>query len=377
MSLMAIEFKSERRGGEATQAARAPLRELRLGPRRVSARDRMFFLERLALMLETGTALHAGLDSLAQQTDNTRLREVARTLRQDVASGLSFSQAVGRHPQIFSRSYVNLIEAGERSGILVSVLQRLMEMEEKHMQMRSSLLSTFYYPAFLAVFSLAVIVFVLVVVFPKFGNLFADIADELPFTTLLLMAASDFLREYWVFVTSGMIGAGILVYRWVRRPGGSAVIDRLKLRLPVLRDIFAQIYLSQFLRVMGLSIANGVSVPDALRACQEIVDNSEFRRFLERVQRQVHEGRGISAAFQETAFVPPLVRQMIATGDEAGNISVVMARIATFYERELMRKLAALSKMVEPIMLLVMGVVVGLVVASLILPIFKLSRAVG
>ncbi|NIV52742.1 MAG: hypothetical protein GWN53_12810 [Gammaproteobacteria bacterium] len=175
----------------------------------------------------------------------------------------------------------------------------------------------------------------------------------------------------------GTIAAVILVYRWIRQPEGAAAIDRLKLRVPVLRDIFAQIYLSQFLRVMGLSIANGVSVPDALRACQEIVNNSEFRRFLDRVQRQVHEGRGISAAFQDTSFVPPLVRQMIATGDEAGNISAVMTRIATFYERELMRQLTTLSRMVEPIMLLVMGVVVGLVVASLILPIFKLSRAVG
>ncbi len=373
---MAIEFKTAQRQDEARQV-RPAFRELRIGPRRVSARDRMFFLERLTLMLETGTSLHSGLDSLAQQTDNVRLREVVQTLREDIASGLSFSQAIGRHPRIFSRSYVNLIEAGERSGILIAVLQRLTEMEEKNMQLRASLLSTFYYPAFLAVFSVAVVLFVLVVVFPKFADLFSDIADQLPFTTIFLMAASEFLREYWAFVLSGVIAAAILAYRWISRPEGAAAIDRLKLRVPVLRDVFAQIYLSQFLRVMGLSIANGVSVPDALRACHEIVNNAEFRRFLERVQRQVHEGKGISGAFQDTVFVPPLVRQMIATGDESGNLSVVMTRIATFYERELMRKLANLSRMVEPVMLLVMGVVVGLVVASLILPIFKLSRAVG
>lgn len=373
---MAIELKQRSRERSAPRR-RTPLRRLSFGTPRISPKDRMFFLERMALMLETGSSLHASLDSLGQQVENPRLRQVVRTLRQDIASGLSFSQAVARHPDVFSRSYVNLIEAGERSGIMAAVLQRLMEMEEKHMQMRASVLSAFYYPAFLVLFSIAVILFVLVVVFPKFGNLFADIADELPFTTLILMAASDFLRQYWMAVIALVAAGAFAVYRWMMQPQGAAAIDRLKLRVPALRQIFVQVYMSQFLRVMGLSLANGVSVPDALRACQEIVDNREFQRFLERVQRQVHEGKGISAAFQDPMFVPPLVRQMVATGDESGNLAVVMTRVATFYERELMRRLATLSKLIEPLMLLIMGVLVGLVVASLILPIFKLSRAVG
>jgi type II secretory pathway component PulF len=345
--------------------------------RGVSAKDRKFFIERLALMLDTGSSLHASLESLGQQVDNPRLREILEALQQDVSSGMAFSQAVAKHPQVFSRTYVNLIEAGERAGIMPAVLEQLMEMEDKQMQLRSSLLSAFYYPAFLVCFSVAVVLFVLIVVFPKFGPLFANIADELPPTTLFLMAASNFLRKYWILVIAASAVAGFITYRWLSRPEGAATIDRLKLRLPVVREIFAQIYLSQFLRVMGLSLANGVSVPDALQACREIVDNVEFRGFLDRVQRQVHEGKGVSAGFQGTDFVPPLVRQMIATGDESGNVSVVMTRVAVFYEREFMRRLSTLSKLVEPLMLLVMGVVVGLVVASLILPIFKLSRAVG
>ena len=161
------------------------------------------------------------------------------------------------------------------------------------------------------------------------------------------------------------------------RDGGGELLDRLKLRMFYLRDIFVQLYLVQSLRVMGLSLGNGVSVMDTLASCRDVVQNRLYRRFISQVEVKVQEGEGLAAAFEETEFIPPAVRQMISTGEETGNLPRVMSRVAAYYERELDKRMAAFARAVEPIMLIVMGAVVGLVVSSLILPIFKLSRAVG
>jgi type II secretory pathway component PulF len=190
------------------------------------------------------------------------------------------------------------------------------------------------------------------------------------------MFLSDFLREHWLptlLVAAGALAA--LVY-WLRTPAGVLLLDQLKLRTPVIRDIFIQTYLNQSLTVIGMSLANGVPITVALRAAQDVVGNSIFARFLKTILGNVEQGRGIAVGFNEAAFIPPMVRQMIATGEQTGNVAKVMRRVADFYARELDKRVAAFAKMIEPIMLIVMGVVVGLLVSALILPIFKLSRAV-
>jgi type II secretory pathway component PulF len=171
-------------------------------------------------------------------------------------------------------------------------------------------------------------------------------------------------------------GVAVLVW-WLHTAAGKALLDRLKLKVFGLRDIFIQIYLIQSLRILGLSIGNGVSIPDALASCREVVSNKVFQAFLVTVEHKVNEGSGFATAFQQADFIPPTVKQMVTTGEETGSLPRVLGRIADYYERELGKKLAAFSRMVEPIMLIVMGGVVGLIVSSLILPIFKLSQAVG
>jgi type II secretory pathway component PulF len=226
------------------------------------------------------------------------------------------------------------------------------------------------------VFSIAVIAFVLVFIFPKFSDLFQSIRDQLPWPTLVLMFASDMLRHYW-WAILGVVGITALLFgHWLRTPGGKLIVDGLKMRAPIIGEIYVQIYLSQTLAVLGMSLANGVPITAALKAVQDVVDNSIFFDFLRNIQRHVNEGRGVAIGFLETEFVPPMVKQMIATGDQTGNLAKVMSRVSDFYGRELNKRIAVVAKGVEPVMLLVMGVVVGLIVASLILPIFKLSRAV-
>lgn len=372
---MALELKNTTSVPAAPRAA-TRITKLKRTTGRFSAKDRMFFTERLALLLDTGNPLYTSLDILAQQADKPIMAKMVNELREDIAGGLAFSQALAKHPAMFSSAYVNLIGASEQGGFMADVLKQLMEMEEKSAQLRATIVSAFTYPGFLTVFSFAVIMFILTVVFPKFEVLFTAIADQLPASTLVLMAASDLLRQHWLVLVTGLGAIVFGLTRWLASKRGMAALDRFKLSVPIVRNICIELYIAQSMRVIGLSLGHGVSVPDTLRACRDVVKNSVYRRLMEKVELEVNEGRGIAAGFEDSDIVPPLAQQMIATGDRSGNVSMVATRIADFYERELTKRLTLFSKLIEPVMLLVMGVVVGLIVASLILPIFKLSKAV-
>lgn len=341
------------------------------------ATDRMFFTEQLALLLETGESLYGALTTIVKQTENAKMRRIVEQVAQDISEGQSFAYALSQHQQIFSSTYVNLIGASEAGGFMHEVLQQLLTMDKKREELRSTLISAATYPAFLITFSLAVVVFVLVVVFPKFGAMFTSIYDQLPMSTKALMSLSDLLRQNWWMVLGGLVAGFMLLRQWLISDSGRSRVDRWQLYVPGIRDIFTQIYLVQSLQVMSLSLLNGVSVMDSLESCRDVVKNSLFRKLISRVEEQVQAGAGVAAGFAEAEFLPALAKHMITTGEQTGNLGKVMGRIADYYEAQLTKKLDALSKLAEPIMLLVMGVIVGVLVSSLILPIFKLSRAVS
>jgi type II secretory pathway component PulF len=355
----------------------AQLQSIRFGrPRAGGVRERMLFTEQLALLLDTGVSLHAALKGMQAQEVEPARRALLAALSDDILEGKPLSAALARQPEMFAPVYVNLVAAGERGGFLPQVLQQLIDMDEKAERLRSTLASALSYPAFLIFFSVATIVFVLVGVFPKFADMFEQIRSQLPLSTLVLMALSDVLRLHWPWLLGGIgvaLAAGV---RWWQQPHARSVLDGWKLQLPLVRELFAQVYLSQTLRVLGLSLANGVPLVDALHACQDVVRNVIFSRFIATLRQQVTEGQGLAQGFRESPFVPPLVQQMVATGEETGNLAKVMGRVADHYDRELARRIALFARLAEPVMLLVMGALVGLIVASLILPIFKLSRAI-
>jgi len=333
--------------------------------KKLDVTDRIFFTEQLSLMLEAGMPLYESLKAFSSLENKPQLNIILSSLINDVEEGKSFSAALGKHPEFFSMAYINLVAAAENGGFLDKVLTELKVMDQKREKLKATVVSAMIYPAFLILFSFAVVIFVLIAVFPKFAVLFERIHDELPVTTLFLMAASNALINYWWLFLSALVLIVVSVYYWLGTPHGVEVLDRLKLSVVLIKDIFIQLYLVQSMRLMAMSMANGVSAIDTLGACSEVVNNSVFNRFISQLKTHVKEG------------APPTVKQMIKTGDATGNLAQVMARIADYYETELEKKLALFARMVEPIMLLVMGVVVGLLVSSLMLPIFKLSRAVG
>ena len=380
---MALEWEE---ANDAPVAAKAPARTGARAPAwagalaganaRIGAADRMLFTERLALLLETGVALHDALRALQEQTEKPRLKAIIGDVAEDIVAGQRFSDALARHPDLFPSTYINLVGASEVGGFLPQVLEQLVMLEEKQERLRSTIVSALSYPGFLVVFSVLVVLFILVAVFPKFSVLFTSIYDELPVTTRFLIGASALLTQHGTAIGIGvlMLAAGALIA--LRRPDVRAWLDRLKLRTPYVKDIFVKIYLTRLMRVMGISLERGVTVLATLEACRNVVGNAEFQRFIGDLEVQVTEGRGIAAGFRDSPLIPVSVKQMIGTGEATGTLGRVMGRVADFYERDLTRQLNQLAKMAEPIMLLVMGVLVGTIVTSIILPIFKMSRAV-
>ena len=343
----------------------------------VTAKDRNFFTEQLALMLSTGTNLHACLQAIHEQASRPALRKIIAGLIQDVSEGRQFSDALAKHPKVFSKTYVNLISASEEGGFMDEVLEQILEMEEKREKLHNTLVSALSYPAFLLVFALGVVIFVLVFVFPKFSDLFINIQDELPGTTVFLMGLSDLFRLQWPMLIGGLLLLIVGFRYWARSRSGSEKIDWMQLHAPLIKGVFVRLYLTQSLRVLSLSLRNGVPIIDALHAGRDVVNNRLFHRLFVHVEGRIKNGEGVAVGFSNNNFIPPIVYQMIRTGEDTGNLDKVLGKVADYYEREVTNRLDTLSRLAEPVLLLVMGLLVGVIVSSLILPIFKLSGAVG
>ncbi|MCF6192994.1 MAG: type II secretion system F family protein [Kangiellaceae bacterium] len=371
---MAIEFPKKQ--AEKQKSAIPRPRWLSL-EKKITDKERMFFTEQLALLLETGSNLYNSLKILEKLVETPAMGRLINTMAEDVMDGKSFSYALAKHPKVFSQTFVNLITASEQGGYMHEVLEQLLHMDEKRDEFNATLSQALSYPIFLLVFALVVVIFVLVVVFPKFGDMFTMIQDQLPPTTKVFMATSEFFINQWPYILAGLSLFGFTLMSWIKSDSGRYRIDYFKLRIPGIRNIFIQMYMVQVMRVLSMSLSNGVGVMEALHACREVVSNRVFQNFIGDVEKKVEEGAGIAIGFRESDFIPSIVEQMITTGEETGNLAKVSGRLADFYEQKLSRQLTSLSKLAEPIMLVVMGGVVGLLVSSLILPIFKLSRAVG
>ncbi len=376
---MALEFDlpqtAQTTGKDKSAAAAKPA--FSLGSRKVTAKDRMFFTEQLALLLETGTSLHPALLSIRSQMSDSPMAKVLDDIADGVVGGSSLSEQLAKHPEVFSATYVNLVGASEQGGFLHEVLEQLQSMDDQNAELRASLISAFSYPVFLVGFSIFALVFILLVVFPKFADMFADIGDDLPVTTRMLMATSDFIILHWVELLVALGGAMLALIWWLRTEGGRTWLSRFKLVTPFIGRIWRRVYLVISFRVLGLSLRNGVSLVDGVRTSQQIIDNFYIRRFFTDLSNTIENGGRLSEGISHADWLPDLAKQMVVTAEESGSLPQVLIRVSDYYQKELERLLQRFSKMVEPIMLVVMGALVGLLVSALLLPIFKLSSAVG
>jgi type II secretory pathway component PulF len=342
---------------------------------KVSTKEIIFFTSQLSLMVEIGTPLNVSLSTIAKQIKNPEFRQAVTKIISEVEKGRMLSDALGIYPHIFSDVYISLIKAGENTGQLKDMLDRVVAVQEKQEKFVGMLKQALTYPVILCFVSVAVIIFLLAFVFPRFAVLFKEIEDILPVTTKLLILLSDSLRSHW-HIAAALLGISCWgIYTFIKSNKGRLTFDKLKVNVPILANIYIKIYLTQTMRTLGFLMGSNVPLMDALRIARRGTKNLIFAGFIEKIAENAEEGRGMSLAFTESAFIPENARQIMKTGEETQNLPKVMLRLSDYYEKEIDDQMKRFSTIIEPVLLIMMGTVVGGIVMSLILPIFKLSRA--
>ncbi len=342
----------------------------------VKSKEVIFFTSQLALMLEVGTPLTNALAALEKQTKNPAFKEVIRVLHRDIEEGQQLSDAMRRHPRVFNYVYISMIKAGETGGFLKEILERLAEMQEKRLALIAQLRSTLTYPAVLCLVGFLVVVFVLVGVLPKFATFFAGKEKILPVSTRFLMVLSASLRGYWwayILITIGLV---IGVKLWKESEPGQTVIDRVCVSGPILSRLYNKIYTCQLLRTLGHLMQSQVPLLEALEVTRSTIKNRYFKLFIDKITDHVEKGGRFAQPFTTYPYVLDSVKQMVATGEEVGNLPRVMLRLAEYYDIEVDRELKNIASLIEPLALILLGGVVGLIVGSVILPLFRLAHAI-
>ena len=336
----------------------------------------IFFTSQLSLMLEIGTPLKNALEIIEDQTQNPVFKEVLQTMVQDIEEGRQLSDAMKRHPRIFNSVFASMVRAGETGGFLKEILDRLIEIQEKRQALKTQLRSALTYPAVLCIVSFLVIIFVLVVVLPKFTGFFAGKESILPLTTRLMMTLSASLKGYWwLYIISGIgLVLGLKFFRESRM--GQAFIDMFAVKGPLISKLANKIYTCHFLRILGNLMESQVPLVESLEVTRTTITNRYFRNFIDRIIDHVQEGGKFSKPFATYPYILDSVKKMVATGEETGSLPKVMSRLAKFYDEEVDRELKNVATLIEPLALVVMGGIVGIIVSSVILPLFRIASTV-
>ncbi len=340
-------------------------------------KDILDFTTQLAVMIRAGINVRQAIEGIAEQTTNARFRTVLEQLRSDVESGKSFSEALERHPRQFNPLYVNMVRASEMSGSFAKMLDRIAAFLQQQLETRKMVVGASIYPGVIAIMAIAVTVFLLTFVLPRFAGVFDGKEEVLPGPTIFLMGLSDWMVYNWWVPLVGLVGGLVAFIAFVRTDPGRAWWDRVRLRVPLFGPMFRALYVSRSLQTMGELLNAGVPVLDSLVVTGDIAGNVHYRRLWRRVGRAVREGRRINAELDQTPLLPRSVVQMVSAGEESGRLGEVLEEIAAYYVRVLKDAIKTMTSMIEPILIVLMGSLVGFIAMAIILPIFKMSSIVS
>ena len=352
----------------------AKLAELNAGKPR--QRHVLEFTTQLAVMIRAGINLRAALDGIADQTEHPLFKKIILGLKTDVESGKQFSEAIARHPKLFGPLYINMTRASEMSGSFAKMLDRISGYIAQEIDTRKMVIGASIYPGVIGTMAVSVTIFLLTFVLPKFRAVFQGKEEVLPWATKFLMALSDFMVADWYFVVGGIvliIGSLVAVSK---TEVGGWWFDRMRLTIPIVRSMFRALYIGRSLHTMGQLINAGVPMLDTLAITGDISGNRMYRAMWRTVYSSVKQGKKIATPLQKTNLLPQAVSQMISAGEESGKLGEVLDEISAYYQKQLREKIKAVTSMIEPIMIILMGSVVGFIAMAIILPIFKMSSLV-
>jgi type IV pilus assembly protein PilC len=361
--------------GRRQKTALQKMKQLRLelGP---SRKDILNFTNQLTVMIRAGISLQESLESIAEQIDNRKFKIVIMDLKNRIEAGQSFSQALSEHTNVFSDLYINMVAAAEISGSLSGMLEKLAEYLDSEAETRSQVKGAMVYPIIIAVMAVSVTVFLLCFVLPRFTAIFKGKEHLLPTPTKVLMASSVFLRSYW-FIILPVIGAVCCAFWYfVSTKEGRRWWDKIKLTLPLFRTLCLNLYITRSLHTMSVLVRAGVPILNTISITAQISGNVLFRNMWLGVHEEVRQGKKIATSLAQYSLMPGNVIQMIRSGEDSGTMGDVLRDVSNFHARELKTVIKTVTSMIEPIMIVLMGILVGFIAMSIILPIFKMSSVV-
>jgi type IV pilus assembly protein PilC len=379
-------IKGEMRGpGEATVSAHlrrqgiqiVKIKKLRSSGKPVTEKDISLFTRQLATMMKSGVPLLQAFDIVGKGHSNPSVARLLFDIKTDVETGSSLQQAFKKYPLYFDELYCNLIGAGEAAGILDTLLDRLATYKEKIQAIKSKIKSALFYPVSIIVVAFIITAVIMIFVIPAFKELFSSFGADLPAPTLFIMAVSDFFVTWWWAIFGG-IGGGLYTffYFWKRSKKMQAVMDRLLLKLPIFGELIRKASIARWSRTLATMFAAGVPLVEAFDSVAGAAGNAVYFDATKYIQREVSSGNSLTVAMQNTEVFPSMVLQMVAIGEEAGSLDSMLSKVADFYEAEVDDAVEALSSLMEPIIMVVLGTLIGGMVIAMYLPIFKMGQVV-
>lgn len=331
----------------------------------------------LATLVGAGIPLVPSLSSLVEQSSNPVLKRVIAEIREKVNEGSTLTRALSDHPKLFSNIYVNMIRAGEASGSLAIVLERLADFGEKQQMLEGRLRAALIYPIFMAVIGSGILFILITYVVPNITQVFSEMGRVLPWPTQFLIDLSGFLGRFWWLVLGGM-GLGVMVIRYLLTlPAGRAFWDLLKLKTPVIGPVVRKVVLARFASTLGSLLSSSVGLVVSMQIVKTLIDNVQVAAVLDEAMEHIEKGKSMTAALSGSEWFPPMFVQMISVGEQSGNLEGMLEKVSASYEREVETAILGMTSLIEPIMIVGMGAAVGFVVLSILLPIFEMNQLVG
>lgn len=341
-----------------------------------SQKDILDFTTQLAVMIRAGISLRAALEGIADQTQNPKFRKILLAIKADVESGRQFSEAIVRYPKLFGPLYVNMVRASEMSGSFARMLDRIAAYIQQQLETRKMVIGASIYPAIIATMAIGVTVFLLTFVLPRFAGVFAGKESVLPWPTKFLMGLSDWMISYWWMLLAGAAVSIVGLLLFLKTQLGQFWFDKTKLTVPVFKRMFRALYVSRSLHTMGELLNAGVPMLDTLAITGDISGNLLYKKMWRNVYASVKQGKKVQSTLSRSSLLPRSVVQMISAGEESGRLGETMEEISEYYKRVLRDAIKTVTSMIEPIMIVAMGSIVGFIAMAIILPIFKMSSMV-
>ena len=364
-----------RAGGKQQSGSRdVDLKEMLI---RITPMDVAEMTRQLATLQKAGVPLVDSLSAIVEQTENPKLKRVLSQIRTEVNEGVSLHRALANHPKVFGDTFANMIRAGESSGTMEIVLLRLADFTEAQVRLRNKVIGALTYPVIMLIIASGIVAAMMILVVPKITIMFEDLGADLPFITKVLIFVSDGLSSWWPLILAAMVGASIAFNRWRVSETGSEKWDRFVLKVPVLGDLLRKIAITRFARTLATLLSSGVPLLTAMEIVENVVANKVLAAVLNDARSAIREGDSIAGPLKRSGEFPPMVVHMVSIGERSGELENMLSNVAESYENQVDTRVNALTSILEPIMIVGMGIIVAFLVAAILMPMMQLTSAVS